>query len=272
MKQLIELISEEVKEAFNKAGYNPDYGKTNLSNRPDLCEFQCNGAMAAAKEYHKAPIAIAEDVVAHLEGNAMFSEVEAVKPGFLNFRIAEEYLGEYVGGMLKDERFGLEKTNKPLTIMIDYGGPNVAKPLHVGHLRSAVIGESVKRISRFMGHNVIGDVHLGDWGLQMGLIITELKLRKPELVYFDESYDGDYPDDAPFTLAELEEIYPTASGKSKEDEDYKEAALQATKELQAGRKGYRAASRSSRYSSYSEWGRAFSEKKRGADAFRHPHP
>ncbi len=240
MKQLIELISEEVKEAFNKAGYNPDYGKTNLSNRPDLCEFQCNGAMAAAKEYHKAPIAIAEDVVTQLEGNAMFSEVEAVKPGFLNFRIAEEFLGEYVGGMLKDERFGLEKTNKPLTIMIDYGGPNVAKPLHVGHLRSAVIGESVKRISRFMGHNVIGDVHLGDWGLQMGLIITELKLRKPELVYFDESYDGDYPDDAPFTLAELEEIYPTASGKSKEDEDYKEAALQATKELQAGRKGYRA--------------------------------
>ena len=240
MKQLIELISEEVKEAFNKAGYNPDYGKTNLSNRPDLCEFQCNGAMAAAKEYHKAPIAIAEDVVSHLEGNAMFSEVEAVKPGFLNFRIAEEFLGEYVGGMLKDERFGLEKTNKPLTIMIDYGGPNVAKPLHVGHLRSAVIGESVKRISRFMGHNVIGDVHLGDWGLQMGLIITELKLRKPELVYFDESYDGDYPDDAPFTLAELEEIYPTASGKSKEDDDYKEAALQATKELQAGRRGYRA--------------------------------
>lgn len=240
MKQLIELISEEVKEAFNKAGYNPDYGKTNLSNRPDLCEFQCNGAMAAAKEYHKAPIAIAEDVVTYLEGNAMFSEVEAVKPGFLNFRIAEEFLGEYVGGMLKDERFGLEKTNKPLTIIIDYGGPNVAKPLHVGHLRSAVIGESVKRISRFMGHNVIGDVHLGDWGLQMGLIITELKLRKPELVYFDESYDGDYPDDAPFTLAELEEIYPTASGKSKEDDDYKEAALQATKELQAGRRGYRA--------------------------------
>lgn len=240
MKQLIELISEEVKEAFNKAGYNPDYGKTNLSNRPDLCEFQCNGAMAAAKEYHKAPIAIAEDVVTHLEGNAMFSEVEAVKPGFLNFRIAEDFLGEYVGGMLKDERFGLEKTNKPLTIMIDYGGPNVAKPLHVGHLRSAVIGESVKRISRFMGHKVIGDVHLGDWGLQMGLIITELKLRKPELVYFDESYDGDYPDDAPFTLAELEEMYPTASGKSKEDEDYKEAALQATKELQAGRRGYRA--------------------------------
>ena len=240
MKQLIELISDKVKEAFNKAGYNPDYGKINLSNRPDLCEFQCNGAMAAAKEYHKAPIAIAEDVVTHLEGNAMFSEVEAVKPGFLNFRIAEEFLGEYVGGMLKDERFGLEKTNKPLTIMIDYGGPNVAKPLHVGHLRSAVIGESVKRISRFMGHNVIGDVHLGDWGLQMGLIITELKLRKPELVYYDESYDGDYPDDAPFTLAELEEIYPTASGKSKEDEDYKEAALQATKELQAGRRGYRA--------------------------------
>ena len=124
--------------------------------------------------------------------------------------------------------------------MIDYGGPNVAKPLHVGHLRSAIIGESIKRIGKFVGHKVIGDVHLGDWGLQMGLIITELKLRQPELVYFDENFEGEYPKEAPFTISELEEIYPTASKKSKEDEAYKEAAMQATYELQNGRKGYQA--------------------------------
>lgn len=143
--------------------------------------------------------------------------------------------------MQADEgRFGCEKAQNPKTIMIDYGGPNVAKPLHVGHLRSAIIGESIKRIGKFVGHKVIGDVHLGDWGLQMGLIITELKLRQPELVYFDENFEGEYPKEAPFTISELEEIYPTASKKSKEDEAYKEAAMQATYELQNGRKGYQA--------------------------------
>ena len=240
MEQLIEIISKEVKGAFNNAGYDEKYGNVTLSNRPDLCEFQCNGAMAAAKEYKKAPIMIAEDVLKGLDNSQMFESVDAIKPGFLNFKISNKFLGEYVDKMHSDKRFGLDKTKNPLTIMIDYGGPNVAKPLHVGHLRSAVIGESVKRISKYIGHNVIGDVHLGDWGLQMGLIITELKLRKPELCYFDENYDGEYPSEAPFTISELEEIYPTASGKSKEDEEYKEAALEATKELQAGRRGYRA--------------------------------
>ncbi len=240
MEQLIEIISNEVKGAFNKSGYDERYGNVTLSNRPDLCEFQCNGAMAAAKEYKKAPIMIAEDVLKELEDNDIFESVEAIKPGFLNFKVSNAFLGKYVDKMHEDNGFGFEKTKNPLTIMIDYGGPNVAKPLHVGHLRSAVIGESVKRISRYVGHNVIGDVHLGDWGLQMGLIITELKLRKPELCYFDENYDGEYPTEAPFTISELEEIYPTASGKSKEDEEYKEAALKATKELQAGRRGYRA--------------------------------
>jgi len=143
--------------------------------------------------------------------------------------------------MQKDEeRLGCEKAKNPKTIIIDYGGPNVAKPLHVGHLRSAIIGESIKRIGKFMGHKVIGDVHLGDWGLQMGLIITELRERKPELVYYDENYTGEYPKEAPFTISELEEIYPTASAKSKEDEAYKEAAMKATSELQAGRRGYQA--------------------------------
>ena len=241
MKKFLDLITEEVTKAFVECGYDAKYAKVTLSNRPDLCEYQCNGAMAASKEYKKAPFMIADDVVAKLVTNPMFSMAESVKPGFLNLKIDEAYLAEYVENMCKDEgRFGCDKAENPKTIIVDYGGPNVAKPLHVGHLRSAIIGESIKRIGKYMGHNMIGDVHLGDWGLQMGLIITELKLRKPELVYFDEAYEGKYPAEAPFTIAELEEIYPTASGKSKEDEAYKEAALQATNELQQGRKGYRA--------------------------------
>ena len=241
MKKFLDLITEEVTKAFVECGYDAKYAKVTLSNRPDLCEYQCNGAMAASKEYKKAPFMIADDVVAKLVTNPMFSMAESVKPGFLNLKINEAYLAEYVENMCKDEgRFGCDKAENPKTIIVDYGGPNVAKPLHVGHLRSAIIGESIKRIGKYMGHNMIGDVHLGDWGLQMGLIITELKLRKPELVYFDEAYEGEYPAEAPFTIAELEEIYPTASGKSKEDEAYKEAALAATNELQQGRKGYRA--------------------------------
>ena len=240
MKQLIDIIEAEVKSAFNKAGYDEKYGKVSISNRPDLCEFQCNGAMAAAKEYKKAPIMIAEDVAGNLTESKYYSSVEVVKPGFLNFIVSDVALSNYVNDMVGDARFGLGKADNPLTIIIDYGGPNVAKPLHVGHLRSAVIGESIKRISRYIGHNVIGDVHLGDYGLQMGLIITELRLRQPDLCYFDESYEGEYPKEAPFTISELEEIYPCASAKSKEDEDYKEEALKATKELQAGRKGYKA--------------------------------
>ena len=241
MKKLINLISEEVTKAFVSAGYDEKYGKVTLSNRPDLCEFQCNGAMAAAKEYKCAPFMISDKVAALLESDEMFESVESVKPGFLNIKMDTAFLAKYMNDMKDDEgRYGLEKAKKPLTIVVDYGGPNVAKPLHVGHLRSAVIGESVKRIAKFMGHNVIGDVHLGDWGLQMGLIITELRERKPDLVYFDESYTGEYPKEAPFTISELEDIYPTASGKSKSDESFKEAALLATKELQGGRRGYQA--------------------------------
>ena len=241
MKKFLDLITEEVTKAFTECGYDAKYAKVTVSNRPDLCEYQCNGAMAASKEYKKAPFMIADEVAAKLVTNPMFSMAESVKPGFLNLKIDEAYLASYIEKMSADEgRFGCEKSKCPKTIIVDYGGPNVAKPLHVGHLRSAIIGESIKRIGKFMGHNMIGDVHLGDWGLQMGLIITELKLRKPELVYFDEEYTGEYPKEAPFTIAELEEIYPTASGKSKVDEAYKEAALQATNELQQGRRGYRA--------------------------------
>lgn len=241
MKKILDLITDEVTKAFTECGYDAKYAKVTLSNRPDLCEYQCNGAMAAAKEYKKVPFMIADEVVEKLAANPIFAMAESVKPGFLNLKINEAYLADYVAKMQEDDgRFGCEATKAPKTIMIDYGGPNVAKPLHVGHLRSAIIGESVKRIGKFMGHNMIGDVHLGDWGLQMGLIITELKLRRPELVYFDDSYTGAYPEEAPFTISELEEIYPTASKKSKEDEAYKEAAMQATFELQHGKRGYQA--------------------------------
>ena len=241
MKTLIDLITEQVTNAFTGQGYDAKYGKVTLSNRPDLCEYQCNGAMAAAKEYKCAPFMISDKIAQALAENELFESVESVKPGFINMKVSPAYLAKYVSDMKADEgRFGCDKAAHPKTIIVDYGGANVAKPLHVGHLRSAVIGESIKRIGKFMGHHMIGDVHLGDWGLQMRLIIVELKERKPDLVYYDESYTGEYPKEAPFTISELEDIYPTASKKSKEDEVFREAAMEATSQLQAGRRGYRA--------------------------------
>ena len=240
MKKLMELMAEELASAFEKAGYDPSYGKVTVSNRPDLCEYQCNGAMAGAKAYKKAPFMIADDVVVYLKDSKIFSMAEVVKPGFINLRVREEFLADYLKEMEADPKYSVRTAETPKTIIIDYGGPNVAKPLHVGHLRSAIIGESIKRIGRYVGHKVIGDVHLGDWGLQMGLIITELKHRKPELVYFDDSYQGEYPQEAPFTISELEEIYPCASGKSKVDEEYRNEALEATHQLQQGKPGYMA--------------------------------
>ena len=241
MKTLIDLITEQVTNAFTGQGYDAKYGKVTLSNRPDLCEYQCNGAMAAAKEYKCAPFMISDKIAQALAENELFESVEPVKPGFINMKVSPAYLAKYVSDMKADEgRFGCDKAAHPKTIIVDYGGANVAKPLHVGHLRSAVIGESIKRIGKFMGHHMIGDVHLGDWGLQMGLIIVELKERKPDLVYYDESYTGEYPKEALNTISELEDIYPTASKKSKEDEAFREAAMEATSQLQAGRRGYRA--------------------------------
>ena len=238
MKKVIEILQEELSAAFEKAGYDKKYAKVGVSNRPDLCQYQCNGALAAAKEYHKAPIQMANEVVELLNGSDSFKEIVAQAPGFINMTVSDKFLADYINEMAVSETLGLEKAEKPETIVIDYGGANVAKPLHVGHLRSAVIGESIKRTARYLGHKVIGDVHLGDWGLQIGLIITELKHRKPELVYFDESFDGEYPTEPPFTMSDLEEIYPYASGYSKEHPEYKEEAQTATAELQSGRKGY----------------------------------
>jgi len=240
MKKILELISDEMQMAFEAAGYNPALGKVTISNRPDLCEYQCNGAMAGAKQYKKAPIMIANDVAAKLADSRVFAEVNAVAPGFLNLKITEEFLQEYITGMRNDDKFGLDMPKQPKKIIVDYGGPNVAKPLHVGHLRSAVIGESIKRICRYNGHDVLGDVHLGDWGLQMGLVITGLQERQPDLVYYDDSYEGEYPQEAPFTVSELEEIYPAASAKSKVDPQYKAKAMEATFKLQSGVRGYRA--------------------------------
>ena len=243
MKKVSVVIKEAVEKAFVSLGYDKKYGMVGISNRPDLCQYQCNGAMAAVKEYKKAPLDIANEVADKLklsEEGRIFEKIEVVKPGFINLTLKDEYLADYVNKMGETESFGHENEGNPKKIVIDYGGPNVAKPLHIGHLRSAIIGESIKRIERFAGNEVIGDVHLGDWGLQMGLIITEVKHRNPELVYFDEGFTGEYPKEAPFTIGELEEIYPTASAKSKEDEEYRNEALSATALLQSGNRGYMA--------------------------------
>jgi len=240
MKKLVELLTYEVEAAFEKAGYDKQYAKVTLSNRPDLCEYQCNGAMAAVKVYRKAPIMIANDVVAALEGSMCIEKVEAVNPGFINITLDPEFVAAYLKKMNTEEKLGVGEPEHKKTIMVDYGGANVAKALHVGHLRPAIIGESVKRIGRYVGHDVIGDVHLGDWGSQMGLVMMELKRRQPHLPYFDENFEGEYPEESPFTIEELGEIYPTASAYAKENEEFKEAALQATYQLQNGHRGYTA--------------------------------
>jgi len=240
MEKLIDLISAEVSAAFQEAGFDAAYGKVSVSNRPDLGEYQCNGAMPAAKAYHKAPIQIAEAVAAQLRQHPAFSAVDAVKPGFLNLKLAPGYVADYLNQMARSSRLGLEADPAPRTIVIDYGGPNVAKPLHVGHLRSAIIGESIKRIYRYFGNHVIGDIHMGDWGLQMGLIIAELRERQPELPYFTPGKTDGFPAEAPFTISELEEIYPAASAKSKTDEGFARKAHEATYQLQHGHPGYTA--------------------------------
>lgn len=240
MKKVIDVLKEKMKEGFVEAGYDAKYGMVSVSNRPDLCQYQCNGAMAAAKEYKKAPIQIAGDVVEKLSGDLLFEKIEAVNPGFINITVSGAFLAEQAEKMDEEERFGVELPEKQKTIVIDYGGANVAKPLHVGHLRPAIIGESVKRICRFMGDHVIGDVHLGDWGLQIGLIIREMQKRQPELPYFKEDYAGPFPEEAPFTIGDLDEIYPFASAYSKEHEDYLLEAQEMTAKLQEGHAGYRA--------------------------------
>ena len=240
MKKLVELISEDVTQAFISKGYDEKYGVVTPSNRPDLCQFQCNGAMAAAKAYKKAPIMIAQEIVEVLQDNSRIKEITAVMPGFINITLSDEFLAEYINDMRINKDFGCEKEKSPKKVIIDYGGPNIAKPLHVGHMRSAIIGESLKRIFKFMGNDAIGDVHLGDWGTPMGLVIAELKRRKPDLIYFDDNYTEEYPAEAPFTISELEEIYPAASAYSKENPEFLEEAKRITYLMQNGHRGYMA--------------------------------
>ena len=238
MEKILDIITAKMQAAFAEAGYDASFGRVTVSNRPDLCEYQCNGALSAAKQYKCAPIQIAKAVAEKLdEGD--YDLVEAVMPGFINLKLSGKFLAAYLEQMRTAPDFGVEKSGTGKTIVVDYGGANVAKPLHIGHLRPAIIGETLKRLYKFMGYNTIGDVHLGDWGLQMGLIIAELQLRQPELPYFDETFTGDYPKEAPFTVSDLEEIYPAASAR-KADPDFSHKAHQATLELQQGRRGYRA--------------------------------
>ena len=238
MEKILDLITAKMQRAFEAAGYDASYGRVTVSNRPDLCEYQCNGALAAAKQYHCAPIQIARAVAGQLD-RADYDMCEAVMPGFINLKLSGRFLAGYLEQMRTAPDFGAEKIGAGKTIVVDYGGANVAKPLHIGHLRPAIIGETLKRLYRFLGYNAIGDVHLGDWGLQMGLIIAELSERQPELPYFDPDFTGEYPKEAPFTVTDLEEIYPTASAK-KADPEFSHKAHQATLELQQGRRGYRA--------------------------------
>lgn len=238
MKKIIDLINDIVQDAFTKCNYSSEYGITTLSNRPDLCQYQCNGALAAAKVYKKVPIGIATEVSNILIQSPYFKEVSCVMPGFINIILEDEFIINYINDMSCNSKYGCDEIGQDKTIIVDYGGPNVAKPLHVGHLRTAIIGESIKRLGNFLGYHMLGDVHLGDWGLQIGLIIAELGRRYPELVYFDATYSGEYPIQAPFTISELEEIYPAASSFAKETPWFMEKAKEATYMFQSGHKGY----------------------------------
>ena len=234
MESILEVLTKKFEAVFEKVSYDKSYATVGVSNRPDLCEFQCNGAMSLAKLYKKKPLDIALEVVEKLKEDKAFSKLEAVPPGFINMSLANEFLSGYLQSMSKEEKFGINITDRKDKIIVDYGGANVAKPLHVGHLRSAIIGESIKRLGAYFGNEMIGDVHLGDWGLQMGLIIEQLKCDKPELVSFDENYSSEYPKEAPFSLEELEEIYPKASARSKEDKEFRDKAQENTLKLQSG--------------------------------------
>ncbi len=207
-------LTRFLENAFEAAGYDRTYGTVVTSARLDLCQFQCNGAMSAAKIYKKAPFIIADDVVAKLKEQTdydnIFEEAVTVRPGFINLSLKDEFIASTIDVLSGDNRIGVPLVDTPLKIVMDYGGPNVAKPLHVGHLRTAIIGgEAIKRLYKYLGHKVISDVHLGDWGgLQMGMIIIEVEDLYPDLPYFDQSFTGPYPVDAPFTFKDLEEIYP----------------------------------------------------------------
>lgn len=240
MISITQILTSLVSDAFEQSGYDRSLGQVAVADRPDLGQYQCNGAFAAAKQYRKAPAAIAGDVIAVLQKNDMLEDVSFAPPGFINLTLTTKALVEHGNSFAKDSGFAFPKRENEPTMMIDYGGANVAKPLHIGHLRSAIIGESLKRLGRVMGYKVIGDVHLGDWGLQMGLVIAELRERNPDWPCFAPGFD---PETDPCPVLEvdaLNEIYPFASAKSKEDEAFREKAKKATVDLQKGEPGHMA--------------------------------
>lgn len=238
MTNIIFDLTKIVSEAFEECGYDKNLGEVSVSDRLDLCQFQCNGAFSGAKQYRKPPFVIAEEVAERLSKNNIFKSVQMVKPGFINLTLTDDAIVRKAKAIAEDKNLGIPQAEKPDTIVLDYGGANVAKPLHIGHLRSAIIGESLKRIARAMGNKVISDVHLGDWGLQIGLVIAELSERNPDWVCFSSDFDPNNDKVNSIDVDELNEIYPYASKKSKENEAFKEKARAITAELQSGHKGY----------------------------------
>lgn len=237
---LTKLLGQIIGQAFASIGLSEDYGQTSRATKPEFGDFQCNGAMAAAKVAGKNPREIATQIALKLGENPLFEKIEIAGPGFLNITISKSALESQIETLASDERLGAGLVEMPRKVIIDYAGPNVAKSMHVGHLRATIIGDSIKRLFRFRGDNVLGDAHFGDWGFQMGLLIATLGIEQPELPYFDAEFNGEYPQQSPVTLADLERIYPTAAALAKTDEDYRNKARKATMELQSGRKGYRA--------------------------------
>lgn len=240
MKSLLQKLSDLTGEAFAGEGLPAECGLVRISDRPDLAQFQCNGAMNAARAAKKNPRAVAEAIVARIKDNPAFSKIEIAGPGFINLNVTDEFLSAHLAAIMADDRRGVAPMAAGETMVLDYGGPNVAKAMHVGHLRPCIIGDCLRHIALFAGYKAIGDVHLGDWGTPMGMILSELAIRHPEWPYFDAGFTGAYPKDSPVTMMDLEEIYPKASAACKEDPARMDMARQATVELQDGRPGYRA--------------------------------
>jgi arginyl-tRNA synthetase len=238
MQSLTTFLSAIFGDAFAACGYDRSYGDVVLSNRPDLGDFQCNGALPAAREYKQNPRQIAQQVVDALSSREPFAAVGLAGPGFINIRLSDPFLAQHTGRMAADARRGVPAVAESQTIILDYGGPNAAKYMHVGHLRSSIIGDSIRRIFRFAGDEVIGDIHMGDWGLQMGMLITEIERHDPTLPYFDPDFEGPYPAESPVTMDDLQVMYPAVTARCREEPIAKEAARQATMELQSGRPGY----------------------------------
>jgi len=233
-------LSELAGEAFAELGLDPSLGLMRRSDRPDLADFQCNGALAAARAAKRNPRDIAETVAAKLRAASETVSCEVAGPGFVNVRVSATALAARAEAIGADERAGARPASDLGRVVLDFGGWNVAKPMHIGHLRSTIIGDCLQRLFRFVGHPVISDVHLGDWGLQMGLLITEVAAEQPGLPYFDPDFHGPYPDASPVSMEDLERLYPQASAAAKADEARRDEARRATAELQAGRPGYRA--------------------------------